>query len=69
MTTFESPRHAKLEQQIDDRAAPELVSATVNSTAKIVREAASANNDLGTTISVPGDVFKFTGTVSSPESR
>src|SRR6516162_9124780 len=34
MTTFESPRHAKLEQQIDDRAAPELVSATVNSTAK-----------------------------------
>jgi hypothetical protein len=44
----------KLKQQIEDRAAPELLRDTVNSTARIVGDIAIANNDLGNTISDDG---------------
>jgi hypothetical protein len=46
---------AKLKQQIADRAAPELLRVTANSTATIIGQAASANNLLGKTIT-PADI-------------
>jgi uncharacterized protein (DUF3084 family) len=47
---------AKLKQQIEDRAALELLRATVNSTMLIIDEALSANARLGNTISNPSVV-------------
>jgi hypothetical protein len=47
---------AKLEQQIEDRAAPELLRETVNSTAQIVGEIETVNTRLGNAISNP-DLF------------
>jgi hypothetical protein len=45
---------AKLEQQIEDKAAPELLRATVNSTMLLIDEAHDVNTHLGNTISDDG---------------
>jgi hypothetical protein len=50
------PEIAKLKKQIEDRAAPELLRDTVNSTARIVGEIETVNTRLGNAVSNP-DLF------------